>query len=99
MSDMIISYISDFFRVDRNTGLITTTRSLNGSSGIYNLTVVVRSTDGGNVQDIATVQITVLEATNSPPVWIFPNELNQTLDVLEVCGGNIKMVSLAFLLQ
>ena len=60
-------------------------KSLLKNSGVYSFLVEARDQDGnGPYNHTAHVQITVLEATNSPPYWVIPPDQNMTVTVLEV---------------
>ena len=86
----IISLFSDLFHLNPVTGLITTQRTLGSESGSYNLSVLVRNQDGDvSMTDKAYVEITVLEMSNRPPQWRLPNPNNQTVEIYEVCTGEL----------
>ena len=86
------------FRIDQATGLITTRRVLDGESGTYNLSVLVRNQDGDSSKtDIAYVEITVLEMSNRPPKWRLPNPNNQTVEIYEVDASSVCACMCAYL--
>ncbi|XP_050390915.1 cadherin-87A [Patella vulgata] len=76
---------NDYFAVGRQSGKVTVDKPLVGRSGDYTFEVEVRDKDGvpNYLTAKATVVITVLPATNSPPRWVFPPYENMTIDVLE----------------
>ncbi|KAK6187126.1 hypothetical protein SNE40_005218 [Patella caerulea] len=76
---------NDYFAVGKQSGKVTVDKSLVGRSGEYRFEVEVRDRDGVPLYltATATVIITVLPATNSPPVWVYPPYENMTIDVLE----------------
>ncbi|XP_071128543.1 cadherin-87A-like isoform X4 [Mytilus edulis] len=73
-----------FFSIAEKSGRIRVAKSLLRNSGVYTFIVQARDQDGsGPYTHTAHVQITVLEATNSPPRWIIPPDQNMTVSVLE----------------
>ena len=59
-------------------------KSLDDQAGVYNITVGVRDSGAPTLLSTATVHITVLEGNNAAPIWVFPNENQSSVDVLEV---------------
>ncbi|XP_052071538.1 protocadherin Fat 4-like isoform X2 [Mytilus californianus] len=73
-----------FFSIAEKSGRIRVAKSLLRNSGVYTFIVQARDQDGnGPYTHTAHVQITVLEATNSPPRWVIPPDQNMTVSVLE----------------
>lgn len=80
-----LTFFPGFFSIAEKSGRIRVAKSLLRNSGVYTFIVQARDQDGnGPYTHTAHVQITVLEATNSPPRWIIPPDQNMTVSVLEV---------------
>lgn len=73
-----------FFSIAPKSGRIRVEKSLLRNAGIYRFVVTAQDEDGnGPYTHTAYVEITVLEATNSPPRWVIPPIQNMTISVLE----------------
>ena len=76
------------FRIDPNSGMISTNTPLTDRDGVYNITLQVRDNGIPSLSGNGTAIITVVPANNGPPVWQFPYNESHTVSVLEV-GGTI----------
>ena len=81
-------FIPDFFGIRERTGHIYVKKDLVGHAREepYRFQVIARDEKGtGPFTNTAFVEITILPAANSPPVWVIPPKDNATIEVLEVC--------------
>ncbi|XP_071106393.1 cadherin-87A-like [Haliotis cracherodii] len=74
-----------YFDVGTTSGRITVNQSLRDKAGTYVFYVMAKDLNGeaAGLNDTAKVTIIVLEATNSPPVWVIPPRQNYSIEVLE----------------
>ncbi|KAK6172428.1 hypothetical protein SNE40_016079 [Patella caerulea] len=85
-TNMIFSFAADSqvneFSIDPYTGFIKTTKKLNREEkSHYDFNVVVSDKDKSTFVDTAKVTVNILDDNDHPPVILYPNERNKTVQV------------------
>lgn len=79
------------FRIDRFSGRITTTRTLDREViEIYELEIVARDNHNSSLFGMAQVIVELIDLNDNPPVFVFPNSTHQFITALTpLSEGNL----------